>query len=140
MTEIVNGIRADDLRLVMELATALDETERVPLNEALARLGEALASAKDAGTRPPGVYGRLELPGYRENEGWITEETRFGLQMAVVRNRAGQVTAEVSLGPACRFVHLPEPAASEPEAGPLALPAGDPWDGERNDPHEEAPF
>jgi transcriptional regulator with XRE-family HTH domain len=71
---------------------------------------------------PPGRYGRVEIPGYRENEGWISEETRFGLQVAVVRDRTGTETAAIGIGPLCRVVWLPVP-----EPGPesrLALPAG----------------
>lgn len=74
---------------------------------------------------PPGRYGRVEIPGYRENEGWISEETRFGLQVAVVRDRDGTETAAVGVGPLCRVVWLPVPA---PQPEPLALTAGEGWD------------
>ena len=61
---------------------------------------------------PPGRYGRVEIPGYRENEGWICEETRFGLQVAVVRDREGRETAAVGIGPLCRVVWLPVPGSA----------------------------
>jgi transcriptional regulator with XRE-family HTH domain len=70
---------------------------------------------------PAGRWGRIEIPGYRENEGWITEETRFGLQVAVVRDRDGTETAAIGIGPLCRVVWLPAP---DPEPR-LALPAGE---------------
>src|ERR1017187_6976906 len=53
---------------------------------------------------PAGIWGRVEMPGYRENEGWISEETRFGLQVAVVRDREGAETAAIGMGPLCRVV------------------------------------
>jgi hypothetical protein len=78
--------------------------------------------AADPEPLPSGRYGRIEIPGYRENEGWISEETRFGLQVAVVRDRAGTETAAIGMGPLCRVVWLPVPEVRpEPMA---ALPAG----------------
>jgi hypothetical protein len=71
---------------------------------------------------PPGRWGRIEIPGYRENEGWIAEETRFGLQVAVVRDRDGQETAAVGVGPLCRVVWLPVPGQEDPE--PKAITTG----------------
>ena len=74
---------------------------------------------------PEGTYGRVEIPGYRENEGWVTEETRFGQQAAVVRDRDGTELAVVMPGPGSRFVRLAPPAPSLPGAvPPRALPAG----------------
>jgi hypothetical protein len=81
---------------------------------------------------PGGFYGRTELPGYRSNTGWITEETRFGVPIAVVRNWDGRIIAEMVPGPACRIVHLATPPRPlEPES-PRAITAGpssdgDPW-------------
>ena len=82
------------------------------------------------------------------NEGWISEETRFGLQVAVVRDREGTETAAVGIGPLCRVVWLPVP---DPRPEPrLALPAGgSPWadddedlgdDADGEDGFGEAPF
>jgi hypothetical protein len=58
---------------------------------------------------PAGEFGRIELPGRREHVGWVTEETRFGIQVAVVRGWDGQVKAVVAVGPGCQFVPLPAP-------------------------------
>jgi transcriptional regulator with XRE-family HTH domain len=75
---------------------------------------------------PEGVYGRVELPGYRNHTGWVTEETRFGVQMAVVRDWDGAVAAEVAPGPLCQFVHLPTPLKRPEvqERAAIAAPAG----------------
>lgn len=67
------------------------------------------APKADEPALPEGIYGRVELPGYRNHTGWVTEETRFGVQMAVVRDWDGRVVAEVAPGPLCQFVHLPTP-------------------------------
>jgi hypothetical protein len=96
------------------------------------------AGTCDADTRslPAGRFGRVELPGYRENTGWITEETRFGMQMAVVRDFDGTEAAVVMLGPACRIVWLPTPLKHPGPRDPLGLAAGDEDDAD----DEENPF
>ena len=58
---------------------------------------------------PEGTFGRVELPGYRQHTGWITEEPRFGQQAAVVRDWNGAEIAVAVLGPGCQVVHLPTP-------------------------------
>lgn len=91
---------------------------------------KGLTEAKDADLDaqepplPPGRWGRVELPGYRQHTGWITEETRFGVQMAIVRDFDGIEEAAVAVGPGSRVVFLPTPLR-RPEPEPLtALPAG----------------
>jgi hypothetical protein len=80
---------------------------------------------------PPGEFARIELPGRREHTGWITEETRFGVQMAVVRNWDGVVLAEVAMGPGCQKVNLATPLRRpEPARARFALPSS-------RDPREE---
>ena len=87
-----------------------------------AALGYPVPAAAQAPPLPPGRWGRVELPGYRQHTGWITEETRFGVQMAIVRNFDGIEEAAVAVGPGSRVVFLPTPLR-RPE--PLAeLPAG----------------
>lgn len=76
---------------------------------------------------PEGIYGRIELPGYRTHTGWVTEEARFGAQMAVIRGWDGLVKAEVFIGPGCRFVHLPAPL-KRPEPPRALGVAVDGWD------------
>jgi hypothetical protein len=70
---------------------------------------------------PPGRYVRVEMPGYRTDTGWMTEETRAGIGVLVVRNWDGGTEAEVFPGPGCRVVALPTPLR-RPEPEP-ALPA-----------------
>ena len=117
---------ADDIREVMErtLAALRDAPE---------------LSEPEPDPLPSGRYGRVEIPGYRENEGWISEETRFGLQVAVVRDREGVETAAIGIGPLCRVVWLPVPEA-RPEPR-LALTAGaQDRDEYEDDPDDEDPF
>ena len=156
MTETVT-IRRDDLQLLMDCAghDVLPSEAVVPLTEALARCGEAMdapaetappfssaaattlepgltrgaAAAPEAEpSLPDGIYARVELPGYRQHTGWVTEETRFGMQMAVIRDFDGRVLAEAALGPGCQVVHLPTPL-KRPDP-PLALEAGDSYEEE----------
>lgn len=92
-------------------------------------LGVALAAAELAGSEvlvqrltetpqppadqesplPEGIYGRIEIPGMRSDTGWITEGTRGGQTVLVVRDWNGCPLGEYILGPACRLVHLPTP-------------------------------
>ena len=74
---------------------------------------------------PDGTWARVEMPGYRENTGWVTEGDCFGARAAVVRDWDGGIVAEVVLGPGCRVVRLPAPLR-RPEPR-VALPAGDSW-------------
>jgi hypothetical protein len=76
---------------------------------------------------PEGIFGRVELPGRREHTGWVTEETRFGAQVAVIRDWDGNVKAEVFGGPGCQFVHLPTPLRRPEPARALGV-AVDGWD------------
>lgn len=142
MTETVT-VREDDLRLLMEYAgkdIPVEDGEH-EVNIVLARCAEALdkdGSEGEGGTAsepdlPPGRYARVEIPGFRQNTGWVTEETRFGVQCAVVRDWSGVVEAEVVIGPGSRVVYLPTPLR-RPEEAQAALSAGDGYEVEDDDP------
>lgn len=75
---------------------------------------------------PEGEFGRVDLPGYRNHTGWVTEETRFGVQVAMVRDWDGHVLAEVAMGPGCQFVHLPTPLKRPERKEPAAITSGPP--------------
>jgi hypothetical protein len=92
---------------------------------------------------PPGVYARIELPGYRNHTGWLTEETRYGVQMAVIRDWDGLEIAEVAIGPGCQIIRLATPLKRpEPPPQRLAIPSSrDPWDSDEDDlDNEREPF
>jgi hypothetical protein len=82
--------------------------------------------------RPDGFYGRVEIPGMRNHTGWVTEETRFGTQLAVIRDWNGAVIAEMGIGPACRVLHLPTPLKPPEHYAEDDDPSGEGWD--REDP------
>lgn len=137
------AVRKDDLDvlLVACLKYLPDEPDQ-DITAAFGRLGDA--RREDAGAvpepdedpRPDGFYGRVELPGWRNHTGWITDEVRFGEQMCVVRDWDGHVLAMVRLGPACQVLPRPTPLKRpEPRA---ALPPGSGWDGDGPDDDEEA--
>ena len=67
------------------------------------------APKADEPALPEGIYGRIEIPGMRSDTGWITEGTRGGQTVLVVRDWNGCPLGEYILGPACRLVHLPTP-------------------------------
>lgn len=92
---------------------------------------------------PEGIYARVEMPGYRQHTGWVTEETRFGAQVAVIRDWDSRPVAEVAFGPGCQLVHLPTPR-KRPDA-PLAVTDGSEDDGRDEwshafTPDSEVPF
>ena len=93
-----------------------------------------LAFLTGAHPSPAGRWGRVEIPGFRTNEGWITCEPRFGLPgVCVVRDWHGAETAVVVPGPNTRIVYLRAPL-SDPFAGPElgdTDPFGEDWDAVR---------
>lgn len=132
-------VRRDDLETMMAYLASGPWTpaEKPGVAEAWRRLTEA----KDAGLEaaeaaeavqepplPPGRWGRIEIPGFRQHTGWITEETRFGVQMAIVRDFSGIEEAAVAVGPGSRVVFLPTPLR-RPEPELPALPAGEAYEG-----------
>jgi hypothetical protein len=127
----MTAVRKDDLDvLVVACLKHLPDDVSEDVRAAFIRLDDArheAPAASEPDPLPDGVFGRIELPGWRNHTGWITDETRFGIQMAVVRDRAGAVLAEVAVGPGCQLVRLAPPLQS-PE--PLAITGG----GEDEDP------
>lgn len=121
------SVRKDDLDvLVIACLRHLPDEPGQDVAAAFARLEDARHEAAGAipeeDPRPDGFFGRVELPGYRQHTGWLAEETRFGQQLAVVRDWDGNVLAEVCIGPMCQVVHLPTPLR-RPEP-PKAITAG----------------
>ena len=134
-------VRKDDLDTLVAACTSYLPADVNPeVTEAFSRVLEpfdevhGIGEEVPASPSPPGRYGRIEIPGYRENTGWITEETRFGLQVAVVRDKGGEETAMVTPGPACRIVWLAVPVSQREPAA--ALPAGG-WAEETGDPDDD---
>jgi hypothetical protein len=66
-------------------------------------------------------WGKIELPGYRSYTGWITDEQRFGVQMAVVRDWDGREIAAVTPGPNSPVIRLPTPL-QRPGRGGVTAP------------------
>ena len=86
---------------------------------------------------PDGIFGRVELPGWRNHTGWITDEVRFGEQMCVVRNWDGQVVAMVKLGPACQVLPLPTPLKRPEPKAAITAGARDDDDEDLDDPDDQ---
>lgn len=55
---------------------------------------------------PPGFFGRVELPGWRNYTGWFTSG---GGDIRLVSDWDGNVIAEFVQGPNCLVIHLPTP-------------------------------
>jgi hypothetical protein len=137
MTETVTVLKADLDTLVAASLRWLPDDLDTDARLAFDRLYDARYETPAAGgdqpePLPDGIFGRVELPGWRNHTGWITDEVRFGEQMCVVRDWDGRVIAMVKLGPACQVLPLPTPL-KRPEPR-LALPAGR---GEDQDPDED---
>jgi len=79
---------------------------------------KAAGEPQPASPLPPGIYGRVELPGFRKHTGWMTEGMLAGQAVMVISDRDGEVLAEYIPGPASRFVRLPVPVPSQPGEEP----------------------
>lgn len=88
---------------------------------------------------PPGQFVRVELPGYRQHTGWVTEETRAGAGVLVIRDWNGAVQAEVFPGAGCQVVHLPTPL-KRPEASPQLAISGRDFIGDDLDDYPDRTF
>lgn len=131
MTDMIT-VRPDDLHALMARIGALAwDPETDPefsavwerLSEAKDAPGEEVPAAEPEPPLPDGEYARVEILGHDHHTGWVTESTRAGQPVMVVRNWDGLVIAEVPGHSLYRFVPLATPLKRpEPQA---ALPAGD---------------
>ena len=145
--DAVNEDWAEVIRLAAVLAgfvrdlCSLGEQGEIPSGWLRARYGQpsrlpAVREAPGVDERPPGFWGRVELPGYRNHTGWITDEPRFGQQMCVVRDWDGIEVAAVAIGPACQVIHLatprrrPDPATGNYQESRMLLDGRDRDDGD----------
>ena len=132
-------VRKDDLDiLVVACLKYLPDDLDEDVSAAFGRLDDARHQGADpipgADPRPDGFWGRVEIAGYRDATGWVTDEPRFGLQMAVVRDWDGRVIDEFAMGPNSRIEHLPTPMK---RPGPRAITAsGSAAEGDAGDPDE----
>jgi len=78
---------------------------------------------------PPGDYGRIEIPGFRNHVGWWTEGLMAGQPVMVCSDRDGKVLARYIPGPGFRFVDLEVPSATVRQEDRPALG----WSGDRDD-------
>lgn len=135
------------LRVLMERAATNPETpyDVVRVTEALEYAQKALdgeVPEPEAGPEPPlpaGQFARVELPGYRQHVGWVTDENRFGVQMAVVRDWDGREMAAAVIGPNSQVVYLPTPL-KRPEPQQAITGWGSPPDFENDDEDDDNPF
>jgi hypothetical protein len=140
-TETVT-LRLDDVAnlLTMSSVSDWDPTKHPEFAESFHRA----AAVKDAAMAgqpapsqepgiPPGEYAMIELPGYVDHVGWLTDGTRAGQPVIVVSDRDGKKLAEVSPGAYRRIVPLQVPERPDPLPGlpdaTMALPAADAYEG-----------
>jgi hypothetical protein len=125
MTEGMITVRRDDLLAVLARAgTGNWDPETDPEFAAVwGRLTEAKDAPAEAGLPlPDGEFGHVELPGFVQHTGWVTEGTRAGCPVLVIRDWDGRKIAEVVPQAMRQFIALPTPLKRpEPQA---ALPAG----------------
>lgn len=80
---------------------------------------------------PEGEYARVEVMGHASHTGWVTESTRAGQPVMVIRDWDGQVVAEVPGHSLYRFLPLATPQ-KRPDPEPVrAITSGlGPWGGD----------
>lgn len=95
---------------------------------------------------PDGEYARVEIKGHDDVTGWVTDGTRGGTPVMVVRDWDGRVLSEVPGHSLHQFVPLATPLK---RPGPASVPralgvAVDGWDSDEDsvydDGREEGPF
>ena len=152
MPEQMTWIAPVYLHLLVERAAANpDPPEDVAsMNEALQYARKALdgevppPEPKDPAL-PPGEWARVEIMGHDQVTGWVTDGTRAGVPVLVIRDWDGRVLREVPGQSLYQFVPLPTPLKRPDPVAALPAPVwhpvpggvdGDPWagldDDERN--------
>jgi hypothetical protein len=101
--------------------------------DAMAKDADCVAEPEPA--LPDGEYARVEIMGHDCETGWVTDGTRAGVPVMVIRNHDGRVIREVPGHALFTFVPLPTPlkrpgVSLSPRA---AIAAGDPWADARDD-------
>lgn len=157
MTDQMTWIARVYLHLLVERAAANpDPPEDVQLtNEALQYARKALNGevpppfepTPKIPALPPGEYARVEIMGHDQVTGWVTDGTRAGVPVLVIRDWDGRVLREVPGQSLYQFVPLPTPLKRPDPVAALPGPASgwknlaglddDPWAGQDD---ESNPF
>jgi len=103
-----------------------DRYEGVVRGYAAAKAGCRAAEADEPAPEPvpplpPGDYGRIEIPGFRNHVGWWTDGLMAGQPVMVCSDRDGKVLARYIPGPGFRFVDLEVPSVTVRQDEPAAL-------------------
>ena len=134
-------VRRDDVQHIMS-AAAVSELENDAREAAWERLVVAIATQPaEQAPLPAGEYARVEVMGHDQHTGWVTDGTRAGVPVLVVKDWDGHTIAEVPGGSLYRFVPLPTPLKRpEPQRSLAAWSAENlPADGD-DDYDEMGPF
>lgn len=84
---------------------------------------------------PPGEFARVEIMGHDSVTGWVTDGTRAGVPVMIVRDWDGRVLREVPGQSLYQFFPLatplrrPDPLPFPDATVALAVPAAEPYDG-----------
>ena len=73
---------------------------------------------------PDGEFARVEILGHDQHTGWVTESTRAGQPVMVIRGWNGHVVAEIPGHTMYRFVPLPTPLKRPDLEPPRAIQGG----------------
>ena len=121
-------VRRDDVALILNAVIPTGQLDDSPsLKAAWSRLGEVFDPPAETPERPEppalpdGEYARVEVMGHDQHTGWVTDGTRAGVPVLVVKDWDGWTVAEIPGGSLYRYVPLPTPL-KRPEPQP-ALPA-----------------
>jgi hypothetical protein len=122
---IVINVRRDDVETLLVQVEGSDPDIGPEASAAWERLalvarGTRPAAATDEAPLPDGEWARVEVMGHDEHTGWVTDGTRAGVPVLVIKDWDGRTIAEIPGGSLYRFVPLPTPL-KRPEPRP-ALP------------------
>jgi hypothetical protein len=117
MTETMTWIAPQYLRILVDRAASHPEPPDDPalVNEALQYAERALEGqvpgpeAKPEPSLPPGEYARVEIMGHDSETGWVSDGTRAGVSVLVIRGHDGRVRREVPGHALFSYWPLPTP-------------------------------
>ena len=128
ITLVLPSHPAAEIDRVMDAIVPFFETAWV------AGYGHAGEGKPEPPSLPDGEYARVEVMGHDQHTGWVTDGTRAGVPVLVVKDWDGRTIAEVPGGSLYRFVPLATPLKRPEPRGELAawsaenLPADDDYE------------
>lgn len=148
------AIRLDDLANLLTMTSVgdWDPTKHPDLAESwhrAAAIKDAAMAGEPAPSQepqlPPGEYARVEIMGHDSVTGWVSDGTRAGMPVMIVRDWDGRVVREVPGHALYQFFPLatplrrPDPLSVLPPGVAMELPAAEAYEGFYGEADDDGP-